>query len=387
MAFSVTDFKVFLYFYSERILSMRIIARYITKEIFWAFVFITAILFLIILSNRFAVYLAKAAAGEVPMGLALKMVGFYMPELLSYLIPLGLFMAMLFAFGRLYADSEMAVLYACGVSFRYILRLTWVSALGVMLITLLLTLWVVPKVTVLRERALSTESLGIMQSMLPQRFQTFADGKLVFYLEEASTQEDTLKGIFIAERPTNLSNTETAWTLITAENAFLKRDEKSHQAYIVLKEGYRYEGLPGTADYKIVAFKEYGRAIAETKERTESDTLRLKNTALLLASKNPIDTAELQWRLSLPLSVPILALIALPLARVRPRQGRFAKFLPAIAIYIIYYNLFTVSKRWVATGVLPGLIGVWWVHGLFFLIGLCLIARDSGWYLRFKARV
>lgn len=365
---------------------MRIVARYITKEIFWAFVFITAILFLIILSNRFAVYLAKAAAGEVPMGLALKMVSFYMPELLSYLIPLGLFMAMLFVFGRLYADSEMAVLYACGVSFRYILRLAWTCALGVMLITLLLTLWVVPKVTVLRERALSTESLGIMQSMLPQRFQTFADGKLVFYLEKSSTQDDTLEGIFIAERPTNLSNTEAAWTLITAQSAFLKRDEKSRQAYIVLKEGYRYEGLPGSSDYKVVAFKEYGRAIAETKERTESDTLRLKDTKLLLASENPIDTAELQWRLSLPLSVPILALIALPLARVRPRQGRFAKFLPAIAIYIIYYNLFTVSKRWVATGVLPGLIGVWWVHGLFFLIGLGLIARDSGWYLRFKAR-
>ena len=366
---------------------MRIIARYITKEIFWAFIVITAILFLIILSNRFAASLAKAATGELSVGLVFKIVGLYTPELLSYLIPLGLFMSLLFAFGRLYADSEMAVLSACGISFRYIIQLTLTFSLFVALLTMLLTLWVVPKITALREQAISEgESFGVIQSMLPQRFQTFAGGKLVFYLEDTSTKEDNLKGIFIAERPTNVSNAIDSWTLITAEDARFKRDEKTNQSYIVLKHGYRYQGLPGAADYKVVRFKEYGRAISESKELTESDTLRLKSTALLLKSHNAIDTAEFQWRLSLPLSVLILALIAVPLARVRPRYGRFAKFLPAIAIYIIYYNLFTVSKRWVAAGVLPGFIGVWWVHGLFFLLGLGLIAQDSGWHLRFKAR-
>ncbi len=154
----------------------------------------------------------------------------------------------------------------------------------------------------------------------------------------------------------------------------------------MLKDGYRYEGLPGKADYKVVRFKEYGRAISESKALTENDSLRIKSTALLLKSRDPTEVAEFQWRLSLPLSVLILGLIAVPLARVKPRYGRFAKFLPAIAIYIIYYNLFTVSKRWVAASVLPGSIGVWWVHGLFFLFGLGLIAKDSGWYLRFRAQ-
>ena len=100
--------------------------------------------------------------------------------------------------------------------------------------------------------------------------------------------------------------------------------------------------MPGAADYKVVLFKEYGRAISEAKEPADSDTLRLKSTLFLLKSHNMIDMAEFQWRVSLPLSVLILALIAVPLARVRPRYGRFAKFLPAIAIYIIYYNLLII---------------------------------------------
>ena len=365
---------------------MRIIARYITKEIFWAFMVITAILFLIIFSNRFAVSLAKAATGELSLGLVFKIVGLYTPELLSYLIPLGLFMGLLFAFGRLYADSEMVVLSACGISFRYIIQLTLIFSFFVALLTMLLTVFVVPNISALREQAISKgESLGLMQSLLPQRFQTFAGGKLVFYLEEASNKQNNLKGIFIAERPTNISDKIDSWTLITAEEAHFKRDQKINQSSIVLKDGYRYEGLPGASDYKVIRFKEYGRVISESKALPQSGVLPLKSTKFLLKSQNPIDTAEFQWRLSLPLSVIILALIAVPLARVRPRYGRFGKFLPAIAIYIIYYNLFTVSKRWVAASVLPGFIGVWWVHALFLVLGLGLIAKDSGWHLRFKA--
>ncbi len=366
---------------------MQIIARYITKEIFWAFVLITAILFLIILSNRVAVYLAKAATGELPIGLVFKIVSLYMPELLSYLIPLGLFMGVLFAFGRLYADSEMAVLFACGISFRAIIRLALTLAAGIMLLTMLLTLWATPKVALLREQVLSeVESFGRMQAMIPQRFQTFADGQLVFYVEGISKNKDKLLGIFIAEQPKHIANAIEPWTLVTAESAYFKQDQTSHQSYIVLQEGYRYQGLPGAADYKVIHFKEYGRAISETKDLANNDIFRLKNTALLLKSNDAGDKAELQWRLSLPLSIPILVLIAVPLARVRPRHGRFAKFVPAIAIYIIYYNLFTVCRRWVAASVLPAWIGVWWVHGLFLLVGLGLIAKDSGWLLRLKAR-
>lgn len=362
---------------------MRIVARYITKEILISFLATTGILLLIVLSNRFAFYLAKAASGELSVRLVFYIVGLYIPELLSYLIPLGFFIAILFAFGRLYVDSEMTVMSACGISSKNIIQLTLKLSLITMLLTALLTLWAVPKVTEIREQRISQGTAQqVMQSLVPQRFQTFSEGKLVFYLEEIASNPDLLKGVFIAERPIQIATDDHGWTLITAKSAHIKRDEKTDHFYLVLNDGIRYQGFPGQADYTIVSFQEYGRAINDNSEPPTSDVLRQKGTRTLVNSESFEDQAELQWRLSLPLSVPILALIAVPLARVRPRHGRFAKFLPAIIIYILYYNLFTICRRWVAAGVLPYYLGVWWIHGLFLLVGLGLIAKENGWLRR-----
>lgn len=358
-----------------------IIARYITKEVLWTFIAITCLLLLIALSNRFAVYLAKAASGDLPIGLVFRVVGLYIPELLSYLIPLSFFIAILFAYGRLHADSEMTVLFACGVSWGYISRITLIMATVIMLITGILTLWLVPSMTATREKALTEgESFGMMQSLIPGRFQTLSGGKLVFYLGEVSSKEKRLKGVFIAERPTYTPKEGQGWALITAKEAEMKRDPKTNDFYLVLKDGYRYQGVPGAADYSVIQFKEYGRAVVHKEERLQSEFVRLKNSKEVLASKNLEDKAELQWRLSLPLSVLILGLLAVSLSRVRPRQGRFAKLLPAIVLYILYYNLFTISKRWVAAGTLSSIIGVWWVHLLFFFLALGLLAKESGWF-------
>lgn len=396
---------------------MTLIARYLTKEVFWTFLIITGILLLIVLSNRFATYLAKAASGELPIGLVFNIVLLYIPELLSYLIPLGFFMAILFAHGRLHVDSEMIVMAACGVSWRSIAQITLLLGLIVMCVTALLTLWVVPVVADIREQALSKgETFGVMQSLLPGRFQTLAEGKLVFYLEDAAPRKESLKGVFIAERPSErpplpvLENTQKnntlqknpqaqndkvvqnnqntqknqprGWALITAETANLKRNKDAEDYYLVLKNGERYQGLPGSANYTVVQFQEYGRLIPRGSDAVPAEVQRLKGSQTLLQSNTKEDAAELQWRLSLPLTVPILALIAVPLACVQPRFGRFAKFIPAIAIYILYYNLFTISKRWVTAGTLPSYIGVWWVHVIFILLGLSLLAKQSGWFKR-----
>lgn len=364
-----------------------IIARYITKEVLLNFLAITALLLFIALSNRFAAYLAKAATGELPVTLVFKVVGLYIPELLTYLIPLSFFIAILFAYGRLHAESEMTVLMSCGVSWGYISRLTLMLAAGVMVLTACLSLWWVPKMAVMREQALSEgEAFGMMQAVVPGRFQTMAEGKLVFYLEDVASKQNLLKGVFIAERPTNINdNLKNGWTLITADQAKIERDATTKDFYLVLKQGYRYQGVPGSANYTIVKFDEYGRAMQPAPE-TQNEVLRMKDSASLFITKNPEETAELQWRLSLPLTVPILALLAIPLARVRPRHGRFAKFLPAIFLYIVYYNLFTVCKRWVAQGMVPGILGVWWIHLLFLGLGLYLLGRESGWFVMRKMR-
>ncbi len=356
---------------------MKIIARYITKEMLTSFLTITGILVLIVLSNRFALYLAKAASGELSLTLVFQIVGLYIPELLAYLIPLGFFTALLLVFGRLYSDSEMTVLFACGMSKASLVRQTLTVALVVMLMTALLTLWVVPKVAWLRKQVLSKgEISGAVQSLLPQRFQTFSDGRLVFYLEDIASKTNVMQGVFIAEQPT-YERIDQRWVLITAEQARVDQAKEGDDLYLVLQDGYRYQGIPGQADYTTVSFQEYGRALPMDVKSQNAEPLRAQETEVLWRGETPPDLGELQWRLSLPLSVPILALIALPLSRVDPRRGRFSKLLPAFVIYIFYYNLFTVSKRWVAASVIPPTLGVWWVHGVFFLLGVVLLMRDQ----------
>jgi len=363
---------------------MRIISRYVTKEIVLAFLTVTGILLLIVLGNRFAVYLAKAATGELPVSFVFYIVGLFVPELLSYLIPLGLLIGLLFALGRLYIDSEMTVLFACGVSKKYFIKLTFCIAMVIALITAFLTLWVVPKAAIKRQAILAkAETFAISQSLASQEFQPFGTEDFIFYLEDATNKPEQLAGVFIAERP-SLDAHREQWTVITAEKAAIKQDEKTGNLYLILKDGHRFQGLPGAFDYSVTDFAEYGRSMqVETSiESIKGDSLRDKGSIELFNSKEPEDAAELQWRLSLPLTVLILALMAVPLAEVKPRQGRFGRFLPALVIYIVYYNAFTICRRWVAAGVLPSFIGVWWVHLVAFLIALGLIAKDCGWLRR-----
>lgn len=363
-----------------------IIARYITKEVVYTWLAITVILLLIALSNRFAVYLAKAATGELPVSLVFRLVGLYTPELLSLVIPLSFFMAILFAYGRLHVDSEMIVLWSSGFGWKYISHLAMALG-GILMIGVgLLTLWVVPQITEYREQVVSEgDALALIQSTLPGRFQTISEGRLVFYLEDISAREKTLQGIFIAEQPNRTPAGSQGWTLITAEEANVRQDTQSKDFYLVLTDGYRYQGTPGTANYTRVKFSEYGRSVKQESNPQQAG-LKQKPSVDLLHSKEREDKAEFQWRLSIPLSLPILALLAVPLSHVRPRQGRFGRFLPAVILYILYYNLFTISKRWVASGSLPSSIGVWWVHGLFLALALVLLARESGWFWAYRKR-
>jgi len=144
---------------------------------------------------------------------------------------------------------------------------------------------------------------------------------------------------------------------------------------LVLEEGYRYEGIPGAADYFLMHFKEYSRWL-QFKPRDIPLLRRTSSTNYLLHSPELGDKAEFQWRISTALSAIALALLAVPLSQVAPRQGRYARFFPAVIIFIIYVNLLSISKRWVEAGVLPAYVGVWWVHAVIVGFAIWRIRRQ-----------
>lgn len=331
---------------------------------------VTGILLVIALSNRFSSYLAKSASGQIPIDWIFKLVGLHIPELLSTLLPLGMMLSVLFAYGKLYANSEFIVLLCSGVNPRFILKITLTVGLAVAVVVAYLSLVVNPKTIDKREKAIAdAESFALLQSIVPGKFQSSGDGRTVFYIEGLHSHHGarlSMERVFIAELPRPESQDQKT-TLLIADQAEQKKPKKDQAMYIVLKNGTRYAGKPGTHDYTVMQFEEYGREI----KRTESNSTayiphKAKTSYDLLFSTQAADQAELGWRLSLCLSVLILALIAVPLSEVNPRQGRFAHFLPAILLYIVYYNFLTISKRWVAAGEVNLWLGMGWVHLLFF---------------------
>jgi lipopolysaccharide export system permease protein len=93
----------------------------------------------------------------------------------------------------------------------------------------------------------------------------------------------------------------------------------------------------------------------------------------LWRSQDAGERAELQWRIALPIMCLVLALIAVPLSRLRPRQGRYARVWLAVLIFFLYYNLAAAGKTWIARGALPPFLGLWWTHLAVILLALLVI--------------
>lgn len=362
-----------------------IVRRYVGGIVLRTACAVTAILLLIALSNKLVVFISRVAAGEISTRILFQLVGLHIPELLGFLLPLGIFIGIILGLGRLYVDNEMTALHAGGISMTQILGIVSSVTFGGMLLVAMLTFWIIPQFYIYKEQLLDQgESTTLLQTLAPGRFHALRGGTLVFYVESLSRQRQDLREVFIAEQPSVSADT---WQVVTARNGYLQTDPTQGHRYLILSDGTRYEGTPGNRDYSRIEYETYGRLIDAEPPHEVRVLHRMVATPALWSSTSPSYRAELQWRCSIPLSVPILALLATSLSAVAPRAGRYAKLLPAILLYIIYYNLLTVSKHWMHTGKLSTDIGVWWVHGIFLLLAGGLWLQHTGSIHRFIYRL
>lgn len=360
---------------SETVLS--IVFRYMTRQAMVSMIAVSGVLLLVFMSGRFIKYLASAAQGELAGDVLFQIMAYRFPGFLELILPLGFFIGILLAYGRMYLESEMTVLFACGVSDRQVLGQTLVASTLVMAIVGAMSLWVSPwgmqKVEdIFNQQRQATE----FELLIPGRFQPLSSGERVTYTEGLSDDRRELQGVFIAE----FGGEERGLSIITAESGVQRVAGDNGERFLVLEEGARFQGIPGQMDYQITEFGAYGLRIegADARERQEEEAI---STATLWSSKDPEMRAMLHWRISLPLIVPIVTLLAVPLSRVNPRQGRFFHLLPAMLVYITYLGLLIVARDALAEKKVPEWIGMFWVHGLFLALGLWL-QFGPGWLER-----
>ncbi len=353
-----------------------LIFRYLAKEVFVTLVALTSILLLIFMSNQFVRYLNRAASGHIPGMIILKLMMLELPNLLGLLLPLGFYVALLLAYGRLYAESEMTVLQACGYGPFQLLKHSFIMAALVSLLVAVIMIWISPVIATARAKLLRTSGAQtLIQTLLPGRFQAVAGGRQVFYVEAMSRDHRKAENIFLARQV--IKDKHPQWNLLWAEKAFAATDQRIFEDYLILQRGKEYEGLPGQANYQIVEFDEYKARLPHPVTRIQNDVRTATTVSLLpLTNKDKQKGAELQWRFSIPLMVLALTLVAVPLSRVNSRAGKYAKLLPAIVLYILYANFMFITRDWLNAGKLPLWLGMWWLHLAIAGLGVLLTWRN-----------
>lgn len=352
---------------------MRIVDRYLIRETVLTWTAVTAILMLILLSNRFALLLGEAAAGQLPRDTVFELIALSSISYFIVVIPVSLFLAVMLALGRLYRDSEMTTLTACGVGpgqiYRPIMAIAVILAVLLAALSLEVAPWAVRVTTIIRTYGKHTAQVGSFES---GRFKVDQKGRGVLYAGAVSSDGHELQDVFMEGRNGKRQDVISASTGTRQVN-------DNGAGILILNDGYRYDGTPGEADYRIVKFAEHGIRIKPSAPNLGPEGYEAMPTPQLLKSNNLTAVSELQWRLSVPLAALLLTFLAVPLARTSPRQGRYGKLFAAILAYVIYSNMVGIARVWLVKGIVPRDIGIWWVPALLLLVTLALLYQQYGW--------
>jgi lipopolysaccharide export system permease protein len=359
---------------------MKIITKYLMREVYTNMLATIMVLLLIFASNVLVRLLHDAAGGALSSKVIITILFLQLPILSAILFPASLFLGVLFAYGRLYAESEMVIFTACGISPGRLLRITLIFSSWVVILVAVLSFVVNPKIYKYSDHIKSGATATILEGVKAKHFNEIAQGKWIFYVEDISSDKKHFHHVFAAEQPTkkNYTNNDLLGAL-TATSAYQKIDKKSGDLYLVLVDGYRYLGVPGHKDYEVIKYHEYGIQIKQQASNWYRDESSKSTLNLWQTRGENLVAAELQWRLALPLSVLLLVLVGVPLSRINPKHGRYAKAVPAILLYIIYANFLFLARAWLRRGILTPIVGMWWVHGFMFIVALWLLGKQLGW--------
>jgi len=343
-----------------------IIARYLAKQILQLTAALTLVLLAVAVLIRLLNYLGDATEGNIDPSVLLLLMSYRLPEFVQLILPLALLLSILLAYGRMYADNEMTVLIASGLSKRRLLAYTLLSSSAIIVLISYLSLSLTPWGLMNSETLLEQQKdLNEFDVMVPGIFQDISSGARTTYAE--NIEDNVIENVFMHETESD--------RLIVASSASLSQNAESGDSdrLVVFAEGSLTEGMATESFYSVTSFGELAVRIPQREINIDlSQVEQTMNTTELWSSATNSGIAELQWRLSLILIVPVLCLLAVPLSKVNPRQGRFAKLAPAVLLYIIYFALLLASRDWLADGVLPAVVGLWWVHILFLGLGILM---------------
>jgi lipopolysaccharide export system permease protein len=333
----------------------------------------------ITLTTQLVRLLGQAASGAITSFSAVALLGFAMVNYLPVLLSLTLFVAVLMTLTRSYRDSEMIVWFSSGVGLaqwiRPVLAFAGPVVFVIALSSMALSPWAISKSEELRRQLDSRDDVS---AVLPGVFRESRHAERVYFVEEVAGAENFVTNVFVSSMQHNRQG------VMVAARGY-QETAPDGERFLVLLDGRRYEGEPGTAAYRIYEFDRYAMRIDTAASRAvRAPTARTVPTLGLMRDPTPHNMAELSWRIGVPASALILCLLAIPLSFVNPRAGRSMNLVLALLVYMAYSNLLSIAQAAIAQSRLTLAAGLLGVHALMLLLLLVLFYRRVTLYSLFR---
>lgn len=348
-----------------------ILDRMIVQDLFATWLTVLSVVAVIIVSQKFVRILDKAVDGQISEHTLLNILEFKTLAVSTGLVPPALFMAVLMVLGRMYRDHEMSALASAGGGLMAIYKAVFLFTGPLVVLSVYLSMqaapWAEAKIAQLTQHDADSADL---RGIAAKKFSQYSQGDLVFYVEKTDS-DNKLYRVFVQHR-----QSDGRLAIMNADEGRL--EDTPEGRYMILEHGERVSGHPGELDYAIETFTEYAVRFDE-RASVLNLNLQAMPTEVLIKSQAARDVAELQRRLSIPLSLICFAMLAVPLAQVAPRGGAFGNMAMAFLIYFSYGNLAKISQSWVMKGKVPAWFGGYWLYAVLVLVSGLLVMRLYGW--------
>ncbi|HEX4985449.1 MAG TPA: LPS export ABC transporter permease LptF [Burkholderiales bacterium] len=330
------------------------------------------VLLAITITTQLIRFLGYAARGNISSDAVLTFLGFASLRYLPHLLSITLFISVLLALTRSYRDSEMVVWFTSGQGLNAWIRpvLTYAAPIVVVITVLAMFLspWAMAKTEEYRRQLETQDDIAAIS---PGVFKESRNAERVFFVEKMAANLSTVANVFVHSD----ENGEIGTTV--AKRGY-QEIAPNGDKFLVMLNGRRYLGPPGSAEYRIVEFEKYAVRVEAGEVKDVPPTMKATPTAALLPNGSPAARGELIWRMGLPISAFVLSLLAIPMSFVNPRAGRSLNLMLAALLYMVYSNMLSIFQAWVAQQRVGVFAGMWTVHAaMLAIVALMFYARLS----------
>ena len=348
---------------SQGMYKRNILFRSLNIEVFKSTLGILAILFMLVVGSRLIGYFEQSAEGLIDPNIIYKVVALRFPDFVTLLIPLSFFLGLVITISRLYSDREIYGYISGGLSPIDLIRYLIPQSLLFFLITLVLSIYVAPYTKELSKEIISIDTIQEkLASIKPKELVLFDDDGSFIYIEDKENSSFDKVIVF--------DGSDDKSSLVRASK--LKYFETESSVELNFENGSMYQNIFNKDSSVITQFGEL--KIPAGKEVT---ILKGLSFSKLFDFSLKSSKSQMQWNISVPLTIFIFLLLAVSLSKVQPRQGRLSVVLPSIFIYILYLSLLILARDSSKDDIVISSDYIWFVHLFFLILGFFLLLKEQ----------